>query len=198
MRFRCDVRPALQFEQLLETMFALDRRQDEQEGMPSPLRLAVIARAHFDVVRLPFPPAFVQRIGPRSAHRWSRLFGYRPTYDGALSVPERGGTASSHAGSPLAARRTASAGLGEGRRLAAVLPPSGFTPGEEGQELPLIGSEVRHRYRSRRQAAHVSSRRRLAVESASSQRRDHVPTWLWIAIVVLIVVAIFGYRRRAR
>ena len=63
MRFRCDVRPALQFEQLLETMFALDRRQDEQEGMPSPLRLAVIARAHFDVVRLPFPPAFVQRIG---------------------------------------------------------------------------------------------------------------------------------------
>ena len=32
------------------------------EGMPNPLRLAVIANAHFDTVRLPFPPAIVQRI----------------------------------------------------------------------------------------------------------------------------------------
>ena len=31
--------------------------------MPNPLRLAVIARAHFDTVRLPFPPAWIQRVG---------------------------------------------------------------------------------------------------------------------------------------
>jgi hypothetical protein len=113
VRFRCDVRPALQFEQLLETMFALAADgKTNKKGMPSPLRLAVIARAHFDVVRLPFPPAFVQRIGLALGAPLGRLFGYRPTYDGALSVPERAGTASSHAGSPLAARRTASAGAG--------------------------------------------------------------------------------------
>jgi len=49
VRFRCDVRPALQFEQLLETMFALAADgKTNRKGMPSPLRLAVIARAHFD------------------------------------------------------------------------------------------------------------------------------------------------------
>ena len=45
--FVCEVRPALQFEQL----------------MPNPLRLAVIARHHFDDVRLPFPPMWAQRMG---------------------------------------------------------------------------------------------------------------------------------------
>ena len=81
VRFRCEVRPALQFEQLLETMFALaaDGRTNKK-GMPNPLRLAVIARAHFDVVRLPFPPAFVQRIGLALGAPLGRLFGYRPTY----------------------------------------------------------------------------------------------------------------------
>jgi len=81
VRFRCEVRPALQFEQLLETMFALaaDGRTNKK-GMPNPLRLAVIARAHFDVVRLPFPPAFVQRIGLALGAPLGRLFGYGPTY----------------------------------------------------------------------------------------------------------------------
>ena len=81
VRFRCEVRPALQFEQLLETMFALaaDGRTNKK-GMPNPLRLAVIARAHFDAVRLPFPPAFVQRIGLALGAPLGRLFGYGPTY----------------------------------------------------------------------------------------------------------------------
>ena len=80
-RFRCEVRPALQFELLLETMFALaaDGKTNEK-GMPNPLRLAVIARAHFDVVRLPFPPAFVQRSGLALGAPLGRLFGYSPTY----------------------------------------------------------------------------------------------------------------------
>ena len=56
--FVCEIRPALQFEQLIETMFALAaRRQDEPEGNAQPVRLAVIARHHFQDVRLPFPPA---------------------------------------------------------------------------------------------------------------------------------------------
>jgi quercetin dioxygenase-like cupin family protein len=57
-RFVCEVRPALQFESLLETMFALAADgKTGRKGMPNPLRLAVIAKAHFDTVRLPFPPA---------------------------------------------------------------------------------------------------------------------------------------------
>lgn len=59
-RFRCDVRPALQFERFLETMFSLAADgKTSRKGMPSPLRLAVIANAHFDDVRLPYVPAFV-------------------------------------------------------------------------------------------------------------------------------------------
>ena len=45
-------------------MFALAADgKTNRKGMPNPLRLAVIANAHFDTVRLPFPPAIVQRIG---------------------------------------------------------------------------------------------------------------------------------------
>ena len=54
--FVCEVRPALQFESLLETMFALAAEgKTNRKGMPNLLRLAVIANAHFDTVRLPFP-----------------------------------------------------------------------------------------------------------------------------------------------
>ena len=54
--FVCEVRPALQFESLLETMFALAvDGKTNRKGMPNPLRLAVIANAHFDTVRLPVP-----------------------------------------------------------------------------------------------------------------------------------------------
>jgi mannose-6-phosphate isomerase-like protein (cupin superfamily) len=81
VRFRCRVRPALQFEQLLETMFGLAAAgKTNRKGMPNPLRLAVIARAHFDVVRLPFPPALLQRIGLALGAPLGRLLGYRPTY----------------------------------------------------------------------------------------------------------------------
>lgn len=81
VRFRCEVRPALQFERLLETMFALAAAgKTNRKGMPNPLRLAVIARAHFDVVRLPFPPALVQRVGLALGAPLGRLLGYRSSY----------------------------------------------------------------------------------------------------------------------
>jgi mannose-6-phosphate isomerase-like protein (cupin superfamily) len=79
--FVCEVRPALQFESLLETMFALAADgKTNRKGMPNPLRLAVIANAHFDTVRLPFPPAFLQRIGLALGSPLGRLVGYTPTY----------------------------------------------------------------------------------------------------------------------
>jgi mannose-6-phosphate isomerase-like protein (cupin superfamily) len=79
--FVCEIRPALQFESLLETMFALaGDGKTNRKGMPSPLRLAVIANAHFDTVQLPFPPALLQRIGLALGAPVGRLAGYTPTY----------------------------------------------------------------------------------------------------------------------
>ena len=53
------------------------------KGMPNPLRLAVIARHHFGDVRLPFPPAWLQRLGLALGAPLGRLIGYRPTYEPA-------------------------------------------------------------------------------------------------------------------
>jgi quercetin dioxygenase-like cupin family protein len=79
--FVCEVRPALQFEQLIETMFGLATDgKTNRKGMPNPLRLAVIARAHFDDVRLPFPPAWMQRMGLALGAPLGRLLGYHATY----------------------------------------------------------------------------------------------------------------------
>ncbi len=86
--FVCEVRPALQFESLLETMFALAADgKTNRKGMPNPLRLAVIARAHFDTVRLPFPPTVLQRIGLALGAPLGRLFGYEPLYAAAAPAP---------------------------------------------------------------------------------------------------------------
>ena len=82
-RFVCDIRPALQFESLLETMFALaEAGMTNRKGMPGLLRLAVIADAHFDTVRLPFPPAFLQRMGLAVAAPLGRALGMSRRLDG--------------------------------------------------------------------------------------------------------------------
>ena len=88
VRFVCEVRPALQFESLLETMFALaEDGKTNKKGMPNPLRLAVIARAHFDTVRLPQPPAWLQRAGLALGAPMGRLFGYKATYAPQAGTP---------------------------------------------------------------------------------------------------------------
>jgi quercetin dioxygenase-like cupin family protein len=76
-RFLCEVRPALQFESLIETMFTLAAEdKTNRKGMPSPLQLAVIANAHFDTVRLPFPPDALQRAGLEVGAPIGKLLGY--------------------------------------------------------------------------------------------------------------------------
>jgi len=40
----------------------------------------VIARAHFDTVQLPFPPAIVQRLGLALGSPLGRMLGYQPVY----------------------------------------------------------------------------------------------------------------------
>jgi quercetin dioxygenase-like cupin family protein len=83
-RFRCEIRPALQFERLIETMFTLAADgKTNRKGLPNPLRLAVIAAAHFDDVRLPFPPVWLQRAGLACGAPLGRLVGYSTTYEPA-------------------------------------------------------------------------------------------------------------------
>jgi quercetin dioxygenase-like cupin family protein len=83
-RFVCEVRPALQFESLIETMFTLAAEgKTNRKGLPNPLRLAVIAKAHFDTVRLAFPPAALQRAGLALAAPLGKALGYRETVSAA-------------------------------------------------------------------------------------------------------------------
>jgi quercetin dioxygenase-like cupin family protein len=80
--FVCEITPALGFEQLIETMFSLAADgKVNRKGVPNPLRLAVIARHHFGDVRLPFPPAWLQRFGLALAAPLGRLCGFRPTHE---------------------------------------------------------------------------------------------------------------------
>ena len=60
-------------------MFTLaSEGKTNRKGLPNPLRLAVIAKAHFDTVRLPFPPAWLQRVGLALGASLGRLLGYTP------------------------------------------------------------------------------------------------------------------------
>jgi len=73
-----EISPALAFESLVETLCALaaDGRTNAA-GLPSPLRFAVVAAAHFDTFRLAFPPAPVQRLAFALAAPVGRALGYR-------------------------------------------------------------------------------------------------------------------------
>jgi quercetin dioxygenase-like cupin family protein len=91
VKFVCEIRPALQFESLLETMFSLAADgKTNKKGMPNPLRLAVIAKRHFDTVQLPFPPAWMQSAGLALGAPLGKLVGYGETYEGSdEKVPAR-------------------------------------------------------------------------------------------------------------
>jgi quercetin dioxygenase-like cupin family protein len=87
--FVCEIRPALGFERLIETMFSLAADgKTNKRAMPNPLRLAVIARHHFDDVRLPFPPVALQRLGLALGAPVGRLLGYRETYEPNAAVTD--------------------------------------------------------------------------------------------------------------
>jgi quercetin dioxygenase-like cupin family protein len=87
-RFVCEIRPALGFESLIETMFTLAAAgKTDERGLPGPLQLAVIADAHFDTVRLPFPPAPVQRAALAVGAPLGRLLGYQATISGRRPRP---------------------------------------------------------------------------------------------------------------
>jgi mannose-6-phosphate isomerase-like protein (cupin superfamily) len=87
-RFVCIVRPAGEFEQLIETMFGLAADgKTSRKGMPNPLRLAVIARHHFDDVRLPAIPHALQRAALALGAPLGLALGYGATYAPAAYEP---------------------------------------------------------------------------------------------------------------
>jgi mannose-6-phosphate isomerase-like protein (cupin superfamily) len=80
-RFLTEIAPALGFESLIETMFTLAAEgKTNRKGLPNPLRLAVIAKAHFDTVRLARVPVSMQRAGLIAGALLGRLCGYRSGY----------------------------------------------------------------------------------------------------------------------
>ena len=86
-RFLVEIRPALGFERLLETMFALARDgKTNRRGLPHPLRLAAIADHHHQDVRLPVLPVSLQRFAATlgASVAWA-LAELGPTYDGVQS-----------------------------------------------------------------------------------------------------------------
>lgn len=86
--FVCSVSPARHLESLLETMFALAAGgMTNEKGVPNPLRLAVIARAHFDTVRLPNLPAWLQLAGLALGAPAGRLLGFDATYEPRPEMP---------------------------------------------------------------------------------------------------------------
>jgi hypothetical protein len=57
--------------------------------MPNPFRLATIANAHFDTVRLPVIPAWLQKVALVAGAPIGKAMGYGPTY--TPESPRRGG-----------------------------------------------------------------------------------------------------------
>src|SRR6188508_3496920 len=79
--FVCEVRPALQFESLIETMFGLATDgKTNRKGMPNPLRLAVIANHHFEDVQLPVVPRWMQKTALALGAPVGRSLGFQPHY----------------------------------------------------------------------------------------------------------------------
>jgi mannose-6-phosphate isomerase-like protein (cupin superfamily) len=82
VRFVCTVTPALQFERLIATMYTLAAAgKTNRKGMPNPVRLAVVANHHFDDVRLPTVPQWLQKLGLACGAPVGRLLGYGPSFD---------------------------------------------------------------------------------------------------------------------
>jgi quercetin dioxygenase-like cupin family protein len=81
VRFVAEVTPALSFESFLEIMYGLAADgKTSKRGMPNPLRLAVIANEHFDLVRLPYVPAVMQKAALALGAAIGRAVGYQPSY----------------------------------------------------------------------------------------------------------------------
>lgn len=82
LRVLIEMRPALQFEEFLETIHGLGRDgKTNAKGLPNPFQLAVFGQEYWNDVRVTRPPAIVQKavyavLGPIGR----RLLGYKGYY----------------------------------------------------------------------------------------------------------------------
>ena len=85
--FKVEVRPAIRIESLIETMYGLAADgKTNRWGIPNPFQMAVVAKEHFDTVRLAFPPTWTQRAALAVGAPLGRMLGYRPVYIPAVST----------------------------------------------------------------------------------------------------------------
>jgi quercetin dioxygenase-like cupin family protein len=88
-KFVTRVSPALGFESFLETMFGLAADgKTNKKGMPNPLRMAVIANAYLDDVRMPHVPGALQKAALATGAAVGRLVGYQPEYVPSTAAAE--------------------------------------------------------------------------------------------------------------
>jgi mannose-6-phosphate isomerase-like protein (cupin superfamily) len=88
-RFLCEVRPAYQFERLIETMYGLAQAgKTSRKGLPNPLRLAVIANYHRDDLRAPYAPAALQRMALAMGSLVGRAAGFEPTHERTVEASQ--------------------------------------------------------------------------------------------------------------
>lgn len=81
VRVIVQIKPALRFEQMINTTFGLAREgKTNKKGMPSMLQLAVIVTEFKDVMRLTNPPVWLQDILFFFIAPIGRLAGYKATY----------------------------------------------------------------------------------------------------------------------
>ena len=80
---RVSVRPALNMEQLFETVVGLaEDGRTTKKGMPKPLDLALFVRQYKDEVQAPFPPAWVQQASLAPLAYLARKRGHSRRYSG--------------------------------------------------------------------------------------------------------------------
>ena len=68
-------------------LIAVSEGIKNRKGMPNPFRLAVIARHHFDVARLPVVPHALQRAALAPGAVLGRALGYTATYEPGAGLP---------------------------------------------------------------------------------------------------------------
>jgi len=80
-RFNVQVRPALQMETFIETVFGLARDgKTNKQGMPNLLQGAVLLQGYAEEMRVSGVPVFAQRLLAAVLAPVGKLFGYRARY----------------------------------------------------------------------------------------------------------------------
>lgn len=88
LRVLIEVRPALQFEEMLEAFYGLARDGKLSEsGGGNPLQLAVVGREYWETNHLASPPPLVQKAAFALLAPIGRLLGYEPHYPEYSPLP---------------------------------------------------------------------------------------------------------------